>query len=84
MATIQKITIPAGSRTILVKGDGRRVLIQGNSFYLGESDVNSDNGIFINKDNKLIDLGNVSFGETLYAFSKKQNTLTVFYYKTMP
>ncbi|MFL0574956.1 hypothetical protein ACH0BK_28705 [Priestia megaterium] len=82
MAQIQTITLPAKTSTILVNGTGQRVWIQGQSFYLGGSDVNSHNGILIHGNDNLIDLGNVAFGETIYAFSKHENTITVFYYKT--
>jgi hypothetical protein len=82
MAQIQTITLPAKTSTILVNGTGQRVWIQGQSFYLGGSNVNSDNGIFIHGNDNLIDLGNIAFGEKIYAFSTHENTITVFYYTT--
>jgi hypothetical protein len=84
VATIQKIKIPAKTPTIIINGNGQRVWIQGGLFYLGGSDVNSKNGIFIKGDDGLIDLGNVAFGETIYAFSKRKNNIvTVLYYRTV-
>jgi hypothetical protein len=84
MATIQKIKIPAKTPTPLVRGNGLRVWIQGGSFYLGGSDVDSGTGIFIKKrKNQFIDLGNVALGETIYVFSKRKTTLTIFYYTTV-
>ncbi|MDM5295328.1 hypothetical protein QUF81_19645 [Peribacillus simplex] len=82
MAEIQTITLSANTSTILVNGTGQRVWIQGNSFYLGGSDVNSNNGISIHGHDNLIDLGNITFGENIYAFSNHENTITVLYYST--
>lgn len=82
MAQIQTITLPANTSTILVNGTGQRVWIQGQSFYLGGSNVNSDNGIFIHGHDNRIDLGNIAFGENIYAFSNHENAITVFYYTT--
>ena len=83
MATIQTITLPANTATVLVEGDGRRVLLQGGLYFIGGSDVDTDSGIFLSGGHELIDLGNVAFGETIYAYSEYDNTVTVFYYTTV-
>ncbi|MFP3886470.1 hypothetical protein U8V97_13545 [Priestia filamentosa] len=79
MATIQTVTLPANTATVLVEGDGRRVMLQGGLYFIGGSDVDSDSGIFFSG-SEVIDLGNVAFGETIYAYSNDNNVITVFYY----
>ncbi|MGG3573426.1 hypothetical protein ABES25_22585 [Bacillus gobiensis] len=83
MATIQKVTVPADTPTVIVNGDGRRVWVQGGTFYLGGSNVDPDNGIFLSGGNEFLDLGNVAITETIYAYSSADTTITVFYYTTV-
>jgi len=83
LATIQTITLPANTATVLVEGDGRRVLLQGGLYFIGGSDVDSNNGIFLSGGHEVVDLGNVAFGETIYAYSDDSNSVTVFYYTTV-
>jgi hypothetical protein len=83
MATIDKVTVPANTPTVIVNGDGRRVWVQGGTFYLGGSNVDPDNGIFLSGGTEFIDLGNVALLETLYAYSTAETTITVLYYTTV-
>jgi len=82
MATVQKITLPANTATLIIIGDGRRVAIQGGQFFIGGSNVDLDNGMFISGGRDFVDLGNVALGETIYAFSDSENFITIFRYTT--
>jgi hypothetical protein len=83
LATIQTISLPANTATVLVEGDGRRVVLQGGLSFIGGSDVDPSTGVFLSGGHELVDLGNVASDETIYAYSEYNNTVTVFYYTTV-
>lgn len=84
MAMIQKITIPVGVATLIVTGNGMRVLLSVANVFIGDSSVNRSNGIFITGSfGDYVDLGKVANGENIYVFSDLDNEATVFYYNTV-
>jgi hypothetical protein len=84
MAVSQIVTIPSGVTTLLVTGTGSRVLIQlTTDIYIGDSTVDYTNGIFLSSSfsfSEYIDLGTVSIGENLYAYSFSPTEVFLLYY----
>ncbi|WP_110112747.1 hypothetical protein [Bacillus sp. CGMCC 1.16541] len=83
LATVQRVVIPANTPTLIVTGNGNRVFLQAGVIYIGASNVDTTNGVFISGTRELLDLGHIATGETLYGYSETDNVALILTYSTV-
>lgn len=81
MAVSQTVSVPANSTTLIVTGDGSKVLLQAVDVFLGDSLVDYTTGVF--NSSEILDLGQVSTGEEIYAYSFNATTVIALFYSVV-